>query len=632
MLGNRTVVAFAAVAIGYAILACVGLQWAQVNGAGSPIWPAAGFGLAALLLGGPELWPAIVIGRLVAGYLSGSQQPLMVELAISFGNAGGAYCAAIFLERKSFDRRLHRLNDALLYLAFGALVEPLVSGIVGTAALAIANDLPGTEALTLFVRWVVGGFVGALIVGPLVLSWATLDDAVKREPVGMMLSALPVAAVAVVSWLVFVGSAYAHLHAWQVTPFLIWAALGSGMRGATAALAIMAFMAVWGGNQNPVAFGAGLLTPAEQLALMQQFIAVTAIPVILLAAVAEERRRRGDELLRLALDAAQQGIWDLDAASQRLALDQQSRALFGVDATEDDISIERMISRVHPDDQPMVASALSKALDTSGDGTYCVEHRVDIEGQAPRWLAVFGKTTFLGTGLGRTPVLARGVVRDVTARRNAEERQQLLIRELVHRGKNQLTIIQSITSRTLDSSSSVDDVRTTLMNRLHALARTFSLFDDSAVDGAALHDIIELEFETFFDRADAEGPHIVVSSDTAQNIALVVHELATNAIKYGALANNGGHIEVRWKVTAGKPETFELSWVERGGVMPAAGSHQTGGFGSILIGRLVPSQLGGTAHSGFGADGFEYVLRCPLARIGRVAAGPPIRKTAAALG
>jgi PAS domain S-box-containing protein len=637
MPGKKTVAALVAMTIAYTLLACVGLHWAQINGAGSPIWPAAGFALAGLLIGGPDLWPAIVVGRLAAGFLTGSQQSLTVELVIALGNAFGAVCGVYLLKRNRFENTLYRMTDALRYMAFGAAVEPIVSGIVGTIALTVANHLTSEAALTLFIHWVVGGFVGALLVGPLVLSLATLKTDLQRQPFGWVEFALPIVAVAAVSWLLFIQPVSLQLRAWHVTPFLIWAALASRMPGAMSALAILSVFAVTGNTQNPSALGAGMLTPAEQLALMQQFIAVTAIPVILLAAVAEERRRQGDEILKLALDAAQQGTWHYDVATNLAVLDRQARALFGVDDTEDKVSVERMISLVHADDQPAVRAAMVQALSPSGDGTYAAEHRVATAHDKTLWLAVFGKTTFAGDGTRRIPVYATGVARNITARKIAEERQQLLMRELVHRGKNQLAIIQSIAARTLSGTISIDQGRATLLQRLQALAGTFSLLSNASFEGAPLHDIVNLEFEKFSERADADGPNILVNAEIAQNFALVVHELATNAVKYGALSSDAGRITVRWSVTGHAMEVFEFCWTERrGSPAQSVPPNNVTGFGSLLIGRLVPTQLSGNAVSRFNEHGFEYILTCPLSKVGRLVnvfsagAGKPDAFTAAA--
>ncbi|MCZ8370874.1 MAG: MASE1 domain-containing protein [Porphyrobacter sp.] len=136
----RTALSFLAIAVAYAALSTIGLGWAQVRGAGSPIWPAAGVGIAGLMLGGVRLWPAIVVGRLAASVLTGSEQPLWAEIAIAGGNALATVIPALILSRLGkWEESLQSLDGFLRFCLFGALGQALIAGLVGTSVLVLSS-------------------------------------------------------------------------------------------------------------------------------------------------------------------------------------------------------------------------------------------------------------------------------------------------------------------------------------------------------------------------------------------------------------------------------------------------------------------------------------------------------------
>jgi PAS domain S-box-containing protein len=208
------------------------------------------------------------------------------------------------------------------------------------------------------------------------------------------------------------------------------------------------------------------------------------------------------------------------------------------------------------------------------------------------------------------------IVRDITERKQAEKRQALLVRELSHRVKNLLAVVQAIATMTLAGKRITGRKRDAFIGRLHALARAQDFVTASDESGASLASIVRAELGAFGGRTTIEGPEIAANSNFAQMFALVVHELATNASKYGALSRRAGHVTVRWQLeNAGGNPVLRFSWSERGGPRPA--EHNGKSFGQ----RLIERALAGSPRIAFAPEGFSYEIDVPLEAL---AATPPM--------
>src|SRR5262245_58325663 len=169
---------------------------------------------------------------------------------------------------------------------------------------------------------------------------------------------------------------------------------------------------------------------------------------------------------------------------------------------------------------------------------------------------------------------------DITANKQAEERQQILMREVLHRTKNLLAVIQSIAAGTFRHRD--DPAHEAFQSRLHALANAHGLLTDSAGQGATLEDIVRGQLASFAGTISVEGPTILLKPSAAQSFALLTHELATNASKYGALATPVGTVRVYWRIVQkGSSAKLQFGWRERGGPPVVEPSHK--GFGSVLL-------------------------------------------------
>jgi PAS domain S-box-containing protein len=208
--------------------------------------------------------------------------------------------------------------------------------------------------------------------------------------------------------------------------------------------------------------------------------------------------------------------------------------------------------------------------------------------------------------------------RAAVARARAEERQRLLNHELSHRMKNLLTMVQAIASQTMRTASSMDEAHKVLSGRLIALGKAHDVLLGGATTGsAALAALVTEALTPHVDqisRVAAAGPAVEVGSKAVLPLMLMLHELATNAAKYGALSQPGGRIAVSWDVSGPVgAETFRLAWVESGGPPVSPPTHQ--GFGTKLIERGLAGQLGAEVRLTYAAGGASCVLETPLARL-----------------
>jgi two-component sensor histidine kinase len=200
---------------------------------------------------------------------------------------------------------------------------------------------------------------------------------------------------------------------------------------------------------------------------------------------------------------------------------------------------------------------------------------------------------------------------DITERKQAEQRQHFLTNELAHRGKNLLAVILSIASRSLSGTRPLAEEREVLTQRIQALARSQSVLMTEGFKCAPVAEIIRLEFEAFSERVNAVGHDVMLNPRAAQTFALVVHELATNAAKHGALSRSGGHISIHWSIeAAGTEARFKFQWQELDGPPVAPPTRQ--GFGRILLEKAVASDFDAQPKIRFAPEGLIYEIDAPL--------------------
>jgi PAS domain S-box-containing protein len=204
---------------------------------------------------------------------------------------------------------------------------------------------------------------------------------------------------------------------------------------------------------------------------------------------------------------------------------------------------------------------------------------------------------------------------DITERKRAEAEQAMLVREVHHRVRNTLAIAQAIVGSTAKSSDTIDGFKDALIGRISALARTHLLMSDSGRTELDFETMVKNELDPFSDssgmRVAISGPSVEVSSRTAVPLGMALHELTTNAAKYGALSMLGGKVEVTWRViTEATKRHLEFDWIESGG--PAVTPPARKGFGAQLLDVVLPRQISATTSIGYHADGVRVHIRLPL--------------------
>jgi two-component sensor histidine kinase len=202
-----------------------------------------------------------------------------------------------------------------------------------------------------------------------------------------------------------------------------------------------------------------------------------------------------------------------------------------------------------------------------------------------------------------------GVVRDVTERREREEREQLLVREVDHRANNLLTVVQSVVH--LSAAADKEALKEAIIGRVHALGRAHQLLSATRWEGADLRRIVEDELGAFLsgrrDRVRISGPCRTLTPAAAQALAMAVHELTTNAVKYGSLSVDEGTVEVAWR--GGADEDLQLTWRERNG--PTVRPPDRRGFGSLLLRRVLGGQLRGDSDIQWDPAGLVCTFTLP---------------------
>ena len=297
-----------------------------------------------------------------------------------------------------------------------------------------------------------------------------------------------------------------------------------------------------------------------------------------------ERRRQNETLrqnearLRLALRSARAGAWDYDIRRRQLHWSPEMFSLYGLDPASGLPTRESLTDRIAPAHRKRARREFSKAM--LHGSSFTIEFPIIRPDGSEIWTALAGDVIQDETG---RPVSARGIDQDITERKNWEKRQALLLRELSHRVKNTLAVIQSVARQTLRTASSPKLFVEAFEGRIRSLAASHSLLTEADWSGAKLEVVIGSQVavmaENFDQRFSLRGPDVVLTAEFATQLGLVLHELATNAAKYGALSLPDGKIDVVWTATNGK---LNLLWRERGGPeLQAAPSHV--GFGTMLI-------------------------------------------------
>jgi two-component sensor histidine kinase/two-component SAPR family response regulator len=319
-----------------------------------------------------------------------------------------------------------------------------------------------------------------------------------------------------------------------------------------------------------------------------------------------ERLRQSEERRSIALSAGDMGSWEVDLTTGHIEWDEGPYRIFDVDPKTFQPTTERIEALIHPDDREKNSAT---AIVATGASRFQVEFRIVRPSGEVRWC--YGAGIISRDAEGK-PVRMNGVTVDVTDRKRAEERQLLLAREVDHRAKNMLAVVLSVLR--LTKAKTTADFISTVEGRIHALAATHNLLSSTRWQGANLRQIVDEEMAPY--RADhrervvSEGPAAMLLPATAQAVALALHELATNAAKYGALSTDTGKLRLAWSIGE---EALELEWTETGG--PPAQPPSSLGFGLSIVRSSIEAQFRGGVVYDWRPEGLRCRLLIPRAQI-----------------
>ncbi len=328
---------------------------------------------------------------------------------------------------------------------------------------------------------------------------------------------------------------------------------------------------------------------------------------------AERASAAAEKRLKLSLDAGQVGTFEVDLENEEIVFDDQEAKILGLADDMHRLSLadfNRML--VDPDTTPFEAR-IAKAGDRFTD-----ELHLKLPDSSEHWLSFAAAAHTNGTGAGRYI----GLSFDVTERRMTEDRNRLFTREVRHRAKNMLAVVLAIARQTAgkqDPESFAD----AFSSRIVALSSTLDLLGKSNWRGVDIRDLFETHFEPFAEARDQvtfAGPAVMVRPDAVQILGMAVHELAANALKYGALSTPDGRVSIEWRTTSDLPDReFNLTWSEIGGPEVKPITHR--GFGYSVLMEQAAWALSGKVEAQYPSSGFIWKLWAPLQEI---AAGLPI--------
>jgi two-component sensor histidine kinase len=312
--------------------------------------------------------------------------------------------------------------------------------------------------------------------------------------------------------------------------------------------------------------------------------------------------------LQFALDAALLGWWQYDPIRGVVWWDTRLKEMLEI--AEDWTDVEEFRRRVHPDDIERVWTAVEAAIDPTNPKHYATEFRHRRGDGEFRWIEAHAQVHFEGGGRERHAVSMVGTAQDVTERKGREERERLLVSEINHRAKNMLSVVDAIAHQT--ATRTPEDFIERFSERIQSLSANQDLLIRNAWQGVEIEALVRAQLAHFADlmgsRIVMGGPEQRLNAASAQAIGLALHELATNAGKYGALSTDAGRVEIGWGTDG---DTFTMRWIERSGP-PVSGPKQRG-FGTTVMETMVERSVDGAVELDYAASGLTWRLTCPAA-------------------
>jgi PAS domain S-box-containing protein len=330
-----------------------------------------------------------------------------------------------------------------------------------------------------------------------------------------------------------------------------------------------------------------------------------------------ETLRESEARYRVALSAGRVGTWETDFTKGTRLWSEEGMALFGLKLADARGHVggdgDEYVRALHPNDRHLVQHFRDLADEQD---SFPAEYRVVRPDGSILWLSGAGHVTARGLD-GKAHRLVSVMV-DITERKKAEDHIQFLLREMSHRSKNLLSVIQAIASQTARSSGTTEEFARRFIQRLHGLATSHDILVDQSWQGAPLADLVRHHLAPFVagdpSRLVFSGPSVMVTAQAAQAVGLALNELATNAAMYGSLSTTEGRVVVRWDFENGdRAGRLRLTWSEEGG--PPVSNPSSKGFGHVVIERIVADALDGDVAIDYAPQGLIWSISMRAATV-----------------
>jgi PAS domain S-box-containing protein len=314
------------------------------------------------------------------------------------------------------------------------------------------------------------------------------------------------------------------------------------------------------------------------------------------------------ERLTIVLEAAHLGTWHWNVQTGRVQFNERWAEMLGYRLDEIEPHVRSWETLIHPEERERVMAVLSAHLDRL-TAVYQCEHR--LRHKDGHWVWILDSGRVVERDREGKPLIMTGTHLDISERIANEERLTFLMREVDHRSKNLLAVVQAVVD--LTRADTVADFKQGLRGRIAALALAHTLLAENRWRAVGLEDLVQEETAPYHTervrRVQYGGPAIKLIPSASQAIAMALHELATNAAKYGALSTPKGRVRVGWTLSPAEG-ALEIKWREQGG--PPTTAPQRTGFGSTVIKKLIQQQLHGSAKFHWHHEGLECVIRIPV--------------------
>lgn len=322
----------------------------------------------------------------------------------------------------------------------------------------------------------------------------------------------------------------------------------------------------------------------------------------------ERELENRNNLLTMAEESAGIGIWVQDIVNGTMQATPQFFHLLGIDPIKGPVPQEYIRDFRHPEDRDRVTRGFQEAV-AAGSDTFDAEYRIIRPSGEERW--IFGRGRVVRDPSGQITQYS-GIDLDVTERKRAEAHTRVVMGELVHRTNNLLTVVQILARQGTQSASDLDDFQRVFSDRLRGLSESTNLLLRDNWLGAPLRELIEAQIAPFgaVRRFDIDGPNVRLSAKAVQSLGLALHELCTNALKYGALSSEGGRVSIRWEMAHGG---LYLHWEETGG--PKVNPPRRKGFGRVVAEKMISSALGAQVSTQFLEGGLQWDAIIPSSEL-----------------